>query len=195
MVPARALAYLHDTGCGYRIPSLSGGPVVGPDKAAQRWMKQYFISETLVPSGREFLSDIRRVGCDTRISVVACDSIMSFVELMAKRLEIPVADYLLAHVAYNLWNGEGCKPLVKPATAFHRFEAALKEDMRREKQAEREAARLEPLTIVISDQQELQRIYALAGIQKANPVPFIRRHLRQFVRKELETHKLETSAS
>ena len=84
-------------------------------------------------------------------------------------------------------------PEGKSDSVFSRFEAALKEDHRREQAAAREAAKLEPLTIVITDQQELKRIYELAGIKKANPVPFVRRHLRQFVRKELQTHKLETS--
>jgi DNA polymerase III delta subunit len=53
----------------------------------------------------------------------------------------------------------------------------------------REAAKLEPITITIADQEELQRLLALA---KGNPKqirPMIRRHLRGWSRETLEREK------
>lgn len=77
-----------------------------------------------------------------------------------------------------------------------RYCDALEAEAKAEKRAQREASKLEPLTFVIADQEELKRIYALAARQrwKEKPVSMIRRHLRGWSREELEKARAEAAA-
>lgn len=79
---------------------------------------------------------------------------------------------------------------------IERFCEALEAEAREERRAKREAERLEPLTIVIADQQELKRIHAIIASRpyKDNPVPMIRRHLRCWSREELDKIRRESAA-
>ena len=74
-----------------------------------------------------------------------------------------------------------------------RYCDALEAEAIVERQAARAAERLEPLTIVISDQEELKRIYALVASKrwKEHPIPMIRRHLRGWSREELDRARTE----
>lgn len=77
-----------------------------------------------------------------------------------------------------------------------RFCDALEAEARAERKAARESARLEPITIVIADQEELKRIYALAESKryKERVIPMIRSHLRCWSREELEKARKESAA-
>ena len=68
-----------------------------------------------------------------------------------------------------------------------RFAEALEAEGRAEAKAAREAAKLEPLTIVISDQEELKRIYAIVSAlpYKQQVIPYVRAHLRGWSRDQL----------
>jgi len=72
-----------------------------------------------------------------------------------------------------------------------RYAEALQREGIEAARAEREAAKLEPITIVISDQEELRRIHDLAGRYRAKPVSMIRRHLRGWSRDELTRRRRE----
>jgi hypothetical protein len=63
------------------------------------------------------------------------------------------------------------------------FEAKLKEEAK--------PAKLEPITIVIDDQEELRRIYKLASFQRGTITAMIRRHLRCWSRDELSKARIE----
>jgi hypothetical protein len=71
------------------------------------------------------------------------------------------------------------------------FVAVMDREAQAERAAVREAAKLEPITIVISDQQELRRIHELAVRKRDKPVPMIRRHLRGWSREQLDTKRAE----
>lgn len=79
---------------------------------------------------------------------------------------------------------------------IERFCAALEAEAREERRAKREAEKLPPLTIVIADQEELKRIYALAASRpyKQNVLPMIRGHLRCWSREELEKARREKAS-
>lgn len=72
-----------------------------------------------------------------------------------------------------------------------RYAEALQREGIEAAKAEREAAKFEPITIVISDQQELRVIYELAGRWRSKPVPMIRRHLRGWGRTALDQRRAE----
>jgi hypothetical protein len=72
-----------------------------------------------------------------------------------------------------------------------RFVAAMEREIAEERQAAHQAAKLEPLTFTISDQQELRVLYELAGRFRSKPIPFIRRHLRGWGRTELDAKRTE----
>ena len=80
-------------------------------------------------------------------------------------------------------------PIVFPPG--EKFVAVMEQELADERQAAREAAKLEPLTIVISDQQELRVLYELAARLKSKPVPMLRRHIRGWGRTELDAKRAE----
>ena len=63
------------------------------------------------------------------------------------------------------------------------FEAKLKEESK--------PAKLEPVNIVIDDQEELRALHELAKLWRDKPVPMIRRHLRCWARDELRAARIE----
>ncbi|MEK7952808.1 hypothetical protein [Luteolibacter soli] len=72
------------------------------------------------------------------------------------------------------------------------FEQALDHEAAAERKAAREAAKLEPITIVIADQEELRRLHELAKRHRRDtPVAMIRRHLRGWSRTELDAIRIE----
>lgn len=72
-----------------------------------------------------------------------------------------------------------------------RFVAALDAEANEERRLAREALKLEPITIVISDQQELRRIHELAQRSRSSPIPMLRRHLRGWSREQLDAKRTE----
>lgn len=72
-----------------------------------------------------------------------------------------------------------------------RFVTALEDEASEERRLAREALKLEPITIVISDQQELRRIHELAQRSRSAPVPMIRRYLRGWSRDQLDAKRVE----
>jgi len=80
---------------------------------------------------------------------------------------------------------------------IERFAEALEREGRAEKAAAREAARLEPITIVISDQEELKRIHEILALlrYKERAVPMIRGHLRGWSRELLSRMRAERGSS
>jgi hypothetical protein len=80
---------------------------------------------------------------------------------------------------------------------FERYAAALEAEGRAESKAAREAAKLEPLTIVISDQEELRRIYAIVSAlpYKQQVVPYVRAHLRGWSRDRLNEIRAENKVA
>lgn len=76
--------------------------------------------------------------------------------------------------------------------AFVAFEQGLADEAAAERRAAREAAKLEPITIVIADQEELRRLHELAKRHKRDtPVAMIRRHLRGWSREQLDAIRIE----
>jgi hypothetical protein len=84
--------------------------------------------------------------------------------------------------------GRGKGGGVNRETPVDRFAEALHRDAIAERAAEREASKLEPLAIVITDQAELKRIYELAKDSTSKPVAFLRRHIRVSVRELAARH-------
>jgi len=79
-----------------------------------------------------------------------------------------------------------------PDSVFSRFDAALRQEAIDERRQQREAAKLEPITIVIADQQELARLHELAKrFRRDTPVAMIRRHLRGWSREQLDAIRIE----
>ena len=76
-------------------------------------------------------------------------------------------------------------------SVFSRFDDALKQEGIEERRQAREAAKLEPITIVISDQEELRRIHELAKRRRDRPIPMIRCHLRGWSRDQLDRIRIE----
>ena len=74
-----------------------------------------------------------------------------------------------------------------------RYADALEAEGKKEAAARREASKLEPITIVISDQLEIRRLHELVASKpyKQQIVPFIRGHLREWGRQEMERARLE----
>jgi hypothetical protein len=203
-VPSRALACLSRKLNGWTIPSISGFLASSTTKNVARFHKQHRLDRNTIPSGKSLLEGILKTVRDEEIEVLAVNETVEKLLDVAGHLEITVEDLLLSLVAYNLWQAKkgSDQPLLqieappaKHETPIDRFADALHRDAIAERAAAREAAKLEPLTIVISDQQELKRIYALIpGNQGKDPIPMIRRHLRCWSRDELRKARAETAA-
>lgn len=78
-----------------------------------------------------------------------------------------------------------------PDSVFSRFDEALRQEAIEERHQQREAAKLEPITIVIADQEELRRIHELAARQRGSVVAMLRRHLRGWSREQLDAIRIE----
>jgi len=76
-------------------------------------------------------------------------------------------------------------------SVFSRFDDALRQEGIEERRQAREAAKLEPITIVIADQEELRRIHELAARQKGSVIAMVRRHLRGWSREQLDAIRRE----
>lgn len=74
---------------------------------------------------------------------------------------------------------------------FEHFESTLAREVAEERRKAREAAKLEPITIVIEDQQELRRLHELGKRQRGTITAMIRSHLRGWSREELDRARIE----
>lgn len=75
---------------------------------------------------------------------------------------------------------------------IERYAEALEREGKAEAKAAKEAAHLEPITIVIADQEELKRIYEIVGSlpYKQPVIPYIRAALRGWSRERLAKVRL-----